>query len=173
MLKAHLGHLLPGPGPGRFSLLLALENDARQQDLRLECWSLQSLTSNRAGALVQVPTRHTYLELEDTESCVHTPETAHSTLVILGFGGLRESCDIMVMVCMGKERKPTAEHGESQRLQTDERGGSPSTEGCSGDVPHARDCLWMSLHTFTLPASWLPNAVLALGVQAPGISLLC
>lgn len=78
-------------------------------------------------------------------SCVHTPEIAHSTLVILGFSGLRESCHIMVMVCMGKER----EHGRAWGVS--EAGvrmrGSPSTEDCSGDVYHARDCVWLLLST--------------------------
>lgn len=96
-----------------------MENDARQQDLRLECWALQSLTSNRAGALGQVLTHACVLGVRRHSAiCVHAPETAHSTLVILGFGGLRDSCYIMVMVYMGKERKPTAEHGESWRLET-------------------------------------------------------
>lgn len=105
MLKAHLGHLLPGPGTSCFSLLLALENDARQQDLRLECWSLQSLTSNRADALVQVPTRACVLGVRrHWKLCACTRDRS------LHSGDPRiwrsQSCDIMVMVCMGKERKP-------------------------------------------------------------------
>lgn len=95
--------------------LLASEN-ATRQDLRLECWSLRSLTSNRVGrcsgpradpierACVRAcvrPSVHPH-----PGSCAHAPEAAHSSLVILeGFRGLRESCYIVVTVCVGKERK--------------------------------------------------------------------
>lgn len=116
------------------------------------------------------------MELEDSPhsgSYVHAPEAAHSSLMILeGFHGLRESCYIMVTVCVRKEKK-TRQSMESLRGRAGGRmGDSPSTKDCSGDVRHARDCLRLLL---SIPSSCQPLGHLMpywpLGFR-PSISLL-
>lgn len=96
------------------------------------------VTSTRAGAQSKCRPELVNLELEDHPhpgSHVRTPEIAHSTSVILDLSGLRESCYITVMVCMGKGREHSRAWGVSEAGVR--MGGSPSTEDCSGDVYHA------------------------------------
>lgn len=154
--------------------LPALENDARQQDLRLECWSLQSLTSNRAGALVQVLTRACVLGGRRPSSLWQLCACTSDSSLHLGDSRIWSGA-VTAWSQFVWERKPTAKHGKAQRQSWRQNGRLAQHQGLQwGRSPAREPALTASLHTF--PYQRLGYLMLywpALGVQAPSISLLC
>lgn len=144
--------------------LLASEN-ATWQDLRLECWSLRSLTSNRAGrcsspradpsvrACVCASVRPSVRPSSPGQLCACTRGSS------LLFGdsrripwSQRELLHHGHCLC-GKGKKTRQSVGSLSGRAGGRMGDSPSTKDCSGDVSHARDCLGLPL---SIPSSCQP-----------------
>lgn len=142
------------------ALFLALGNDAREQDLRLECWSPQSLTSNRADAPVHTPARACVLgvrrALQDSPRCSNYEHALHCG----GSGSIQWSQRELSQHSHGftvKERDTQQNMGSPRGRAKVRVGGSPSTEDCSWGCLHASVSAFGHSFLYLHPASPLAS----------------